>query len=151
MKKIIQFILILIPWFLGSLLFCSDTTYYTSLKLPFFAPPPIIFVIVWTILYFLIAYSIFQVYQIYDWKQLKSYNQSLLCNYICNQLFPFFFFILQNTFLGFVDCIATLITSLFVYYETKELDPKASKFLLPYVFWNLFATLLCLTIYFMNL
>lgn len=150
MKKFILFLLILMPWFLGSLLFPIDVSYYESLYLPFFAPPKILFVILWTILYLLIAYSIYQIYQIEHFKA-SIYNKTLLSNYICNQLFPFFFFTLQNTFLGFVDAVATLITSLFLYYETKEINEKASKFLLPYVFWNLFATLLSITIYFMNL
>ena len=60
-------------------------------------------------------------------------------------------FSLENTFLGFVDSIAIFITSLFLYYETKELDEKASKFLLPYVFFSLYATILSVTIYFLNI
>ncbi len=151
MKNIIQFILILIPWFLSRFLFPIDSSYYQSLQLPFFAPPDFVFGVVWTILYILIAYSIYQIYQNECWKQLKNYNHTILSNYIFNQLFTFFFFTLRNTFLGFVDCVAVLITSLFFYYETKELNEKASKFLLPYLFWNLFACILCIFIYFMNL
>lgn len=151
MKKIIQYLLILIPWFLGGFLFSGNISYYRTLNLPFFAPPGIVFPIVWTILYILIAYSIFQVYQIYNCKQLNGYHKVLISNYLFNQLFTLFFFTFQNIFLGFVDCVATLITSLFLYYETKELDKKASQFLLPYLFWNLFACILCFTIYFMNL
>ena len=59
-------------------------------------------------------------------------------------------FFLTNPFLGFVDSVAILITGLFLYYETKELDEKASKYLLPYVIFNLYATILSLTVYFMN-
>ena len=151
MKKIIQYLLILIPWFLSSILFSKNLSYYQTLNLPFFAPPKIIFTIVWTILYLLIAYSAFQIYQKNCWKDLHSYNKTLISNYVCNQLFLFFFFTLENIFLGFVDCVAILITSLFLYYETKELDESSSKFLLPYVFWNLFACFLCVCIYFMNL
>ncbi len=151
MKKIITFLAILFPWFLGGLLFSRNTSFYQSLQLPFFAPPGFLFPIIWTILYILIAISIYKAYQIYHFGTLKSYNKSLLCNYILNQLFPFFFFTLENIFLGFVDSVATLITSLFVYYETKEIDKKASKFLLPYIYWCLFACILCITIYFMNL
>lgn len=151
LKKVIQFVIILIPWFLSGILFTSNNTYYKSLNLPFFAPPGILFPIVWTILYILIAISVFTIYQKYDRKYITSYTKTLITNYIFNQLFTLFFFTLENTFLGFVDCVATLITALFLYYETKELDKKASNFLLPYVFWCLFATILSLTIYFMNL
>ncbi len=151
MKKIIQFILIFIPWFLSGLLFSSNMSYYQSLNLPFFAPPGIVFPIVWTILYFCIAISIFAIVQEYRFKDIKGYRNALISNYIFNQLFTFFFFTLENTFLGFVDAVATLITALFLYYETKALNKKASLFLLPYIFWCLFASILSLFIYFMNL
>lgn len=151
MKKIIQFLAILLPWFLSALLFSSDQSYYKSLELPFFAPPGILFPIVWTILYILIAISVFKILQTYSFKDLNNYKKALISNYIFNQFFTFFFFTLQNTFLGFVDALATFLTSLFLYYETKELDKKASNFLLPYVAWCLFATILSLFIYFMNL
>ena len=56
----------------------------------------------------------------------------------------------KNIFLGFIDCIIIFITSLSLYDETKKLDEKASKYLLPYIFFSLFAVILSLTIYFMN-
>ena len=59
MKKILKFILILLPWFIGGLLFRSDTVFYKSLNKPVFAPPSILFPIVWTILYILIAIIIY--------------------------------------------------------------------------------------------
>lgn len=151
MKKIIQFIIILVPWFLGGFLFSSNISYYKSLNLPFFAPPGILFPIVWTILYILIAISIYLILKEYHLKEIPGYRNALISNYILNQLFTFFFFTLENTFLGFVDAIATLITALFLYYETKSLNKKASLFLLPYLFWCLFASILSLSIYFMNL
>ena len=54
MKKILKFILILLPWFIGGLLFRSDTIFYKSLNKPAFAPSSIVFPIVWSILYILI-------------------------------------------------------------------------------------------------
>lgn len=150
MKKIIIFILILIPWFLSGFIFKSDPTFYYSLNLPRFAPPPIVFAIVWPILYVLISFSILLVVKEYKLKEQKDYSMYLIINYIANQLFTFFFFKMQNLFLGFVDSIIILLTSLFLYYETKSLNIKSSKFLISYVIWNLFATVLSITIYFMN-
>ena len=40
---------------------------------------------------------------------------------------------------------------LFLYNETKKLNENASKFLISYILFSLFATILSLTIYFMNL
>lgn len=150
MKKLFYFIICLLPWFLSGLLFSSYTGFFDTLNLPWFALPKSLYGIVWTILYILIAISIYKIYQIYNFKDINGYNKTLFSNYIFNQLYLFFMFFLKNPFLGFVDSVAILITSLFLYYETKELDEHASKFLLPYVFFNLYATILSITVYFMN-
>ena len=151
MKKIIKFIILLLPWFLGGLIFRVDTSFYTSLNLPKFAPPTYFFPIVWTCLYILITISSYLVYNKSYYKYNTSYNKTLIYNYIFNQLYTFFFFTLKSIFLGFVDIVLVFITSLFLYYETKEIDKKASYFLIPYVIFVLFATILNLSIYFLNL
>lgn len=151
MKKIITYILILIPWFISGILFRSNSTFYKSLNLPSFAPPPIVFGIVWPILYILISYSIYLIINEFKIKDQKDYRIYLIINYVSNQLFTFFFFTLENLFLGFVDSVIVLLSSLFLYYETKSLNEKSSKFLIPYIIWNIFATILSMTIYFMNL
>ena len=66
-------------------------------------------------------------------------------------LFIFILFYFKNVFLSFIIALANFITSLFLFYETKSLDKKASNYLIFYVYFNLFATILMLTIYFMNL
>ncbi len=151
MKKFFKFLIILFPWFLSGLIFKVDPTFYTNLHLPKFAPPTYFFGIVWTILYLLIALSIFLVYNRIYYKYIESYNRSLIYNYIFNQLYAFIFFTIKNIFLGFVDTVLIFITSLFLYYETKEINTKASYYLIPYSLFSLFALILNLTIYFMNL
>ena len=65
MKKIIVFILCLIPWFIASLV-PFNKEFYDSLILPFFTPPNIFYVIAWTITYILIAISNDKVYASID-------------------------------------------------------------------------------------
>ena len=80
MKKIFIFILILIPWFLSSLV-PIDKTFYDSLLLPFFTPPAIFFGIAWSITYFMIALSIYQILKHYNFnfKNIpSSYKKSLI-------------------------------------------------------------------------
>ena len=151
MKKIFKFIFFLVPWFISSLLFKSDTIFYKSLNKPLFAPPSIIFPIVWTILYILIAISIYLIYNDNNYKDTQEYNKSLLINYFSNQIFSFLFFTIKSPFLALIDTIVVLISSLFLYYESKELNKKASKLLIPYIIWNVFATILIISIFFMNL
>jgi len=141
-----KYLLFLLPWFIGGLLFRTDTNFYNSLNLPIFAPPSIVFPIVWTILYILIAYSVYKVFDINN----KTYLITLIANYIINQLFTFCFFTLKSPFLGFVDSLFTFVTAIFLYVETKSINKKNSLYLIPYLIWTGFATILSISIYFMN-
>ena len=145
-KKIGIYLLYLLPWFLSSLLFRSDTIYYKNLNLPIIAPPPFLFGIVWPILYLLIAYSIYNIWKI----STKKYQKILIINYLSNQLFSFFFFTIKNNFLSLIDTIIILVSSLYLYKETNQIDEKYSKYLIPYIIWNIYATILILTITAMN-
>lgn len=149
MKKIIKFILILLPWFLSTILFGSNN-FYKELNLPFFALPPFLYGIIWSILYILIAISIYKIIDKYELNQ-KSYLKAVIINYVFNQLYTFLFFNVKNLFLAFVDTLLILISAINLYSETKKLDEKASKLLIPYIAFSAFATILSLTIYFMNL
>ena len=150
MKKILLFVACLLPWFLN-VLFMGNNAFYDVINKPFFALPDFAYGIVWKILYILIAISIYIIYSEYKFKDIKSYNAALISNYIFNQLYTPIFFRLENLFLAFVDTILTLITAINLYDETKKLNEKASKFLIPYILFSIFACILSITIYFMNL
>ena len=151
MKKILLFIGILIPWFLSSLL-PIDYNYYKSINLPSFAPPSIFYIIAWTTIYIFISISIYQILNKYKIKDLpSSYKTTLIINYIFNQSFQLVFFILKNNFLGFISCLGTFISTLYLYSETKNLNEKSAKYLIPYILLSIFASILSLSIYFLNL
>ena len=151
MKKFFKFLIILLPWFIGGFIFRSDTTFYKSINKPVFAPPSILFPIVWTILYILIGISIYLIYKNNSYKDTPDYNKSLLINYFSNQIFSFLFFTLKSPFLALIDTVIVLISSLFLYYESKELNKTSAKLLIPYIIWNIFATILIISVFFMNL
>ena len=151
MKAIIKFLIILVPWFLSSLV-PIDQAFYHSLQLPFFTPPMMVFGIIWSVIYICISISIYQILKSYKIKDIpKSYKYTLLVNYISNQCFQPLFFLLKSSFLGFVSCIATLVSALFLYEETKALKESSSKYLILYILFSLFATILSLCIYLLNL
>ncbi len=145
-KKFFSYLLFLLPWFISSILFRVDKNYYLSLRLPFFAPSPVIFAIVWPILYILIAYSIYKTYK----DRNNIYTISLIFNYIFNQLYTFFFFVLKNNFLGLIDSIIVLVTSIVLFIEIKKIDKNKSYFLIPYILWNIFAFILSISIIILN-
>lgn len=151
MKRVIVFIFSFVPWLLSGLIFSSNFDYYNKINKPFFALPNFLFAPVWTVIYILIALSITILILNSYIKYEKDYRNSLILNYIFNQLYLFLFFTLKSPFLGFVDSVLILITSLFLYYETKELNKNASKFLIPYTWFSVYASILSLVIYFLNL
>lgn len=149
-KKIVIYFICLLPWFLSNLI-KVDYNYLSKIKTPFFTPPKYFYAISWTIIYILIAYTIYKIIISYKWKEIpKSYKITLLINYLCNESFILVFFLLKNNFLGFLSCILTLITTLFLYEETSLLYNKKKYYLIPYILLSSFATILSLSIYLLN-
>lgn len=144
-KNILKFIGCLLPWFLSTLI-CNDYSFFNEINTPSFTIPRFLFGIVWIVLYILIAISIYL-----NTNYTKEYKKELLYNYVFNQLYTIVFFCFKSTFLGFIVCLLTLLTSLFLYYETKAINKSSSKFLIPYTLFLIYATILSASIYFMNL
>lgn len=150
-KKLIIFVLCISPWFLSNLL-PLDYNYFKEINTPFFTPPKAFYPIAWTIIYILIAITTYTIFTQYKFKDIpKSYKLTLLINYIFNQSFTIIFFGLKNNFLGFISCLLTFLSCLFLYKETSLLQGKLSKLLYPYIGLSIFATILSLSIYLLNL
>ena len=139
-KNVVRFLIYLLPWFISSTIFRVDTSFYDSINKPFFAPPGIVFPIVWTILYILIAIGLYN-----NKNKSMEYYKSLIINYFSNQIYTFLFFVIKSPFIAFIDTLVVLISSLFLYNETK------SKWFIPYIIWNVFATILSLSVYLLNI
>ena len=146
MKKILKFLTILLPWFIGGLIFNNNQLFYKSLNKPFFAPPGWLFAIIWPILYILIALSIYKIN-----NKDKNYLKALIINYFSNQIFSFLFFTLKSPFLALIDTIIVLISSLYLYLESKKDNQTSANLLIPYIIWNTFATILIISIYLLNI
>ena len=150
-KKIFIFLLCLLPWFITYLI-PLDYNYLEEIATPFFTPPSLFYPIAWTIIYILIAITIYNIVIIYKFKNIPlRYKIILIINYIFNQSFTLVFFGLKNNFLGFVSCLGTFLSTLFLYNETTLLNNKISKLLYPYILFSLFATILSLSIYLLNI
>ena len=150
-KKISIFILCLAPWFINNII-PVDYNYFEKIITPFFTPPRAFYPIIWTFIYITIAITIYNVVTSYKLKDIpKSYKITLLINYLFNQSYTLLFFGLKNNFLGFIACLGTFITSLFLYDETSLINNKISKLLYPYIILSLFATILSLSIYLLNI
>ena len=97
--SILCFVLSLLFYMLPNIFFKIDKEFYYSLEGPHL--PPIVFIIVWTVIYILM--SIFNAYYINLYKEKR--NNSLIkmfvfigINYIANILYVPLFFMIQNLF-----------------------------------------------------
>ena len=149
-KQILLFINILFLWLLSGLIFKYDAAFYSMLKLPSFALNGKWISIIWFIIYILNTISIIIILNKVKILQNKDYLYILLTNYLANQLFMYFFFYLMSPFLGFAITTIVMLSSIFLFIETKKISKTSSYFLIPYIVYSIYAFILMSTIYFMN-
>ena len=121
---------------------------YQSLNKPFFAPPGIVFPIVWTILYILmgISYGILEKKDLIDGNIASTYYLQLSIN----ALWPIFFFVFKWRLFSFV-WILLLAEAVFIMIKRFYVKDKLSGLLqIPYFVWVLFATYLNFSVYLLN-
>ncbi|TSC55005.1 MAG: tryptophan-rich sensory protein [Parcubacteria group bacterium LiPW_30] len=124
---------------------------YQELIRPTWAPPAWIFGPVWSVLYILIAISFGKVFLMLWQKQITLIVAlPFILNLIFNFSFTWIQFGLKNNILASVDILLVLATLIWAMFS---IWPKARWIALiniPYLFWVSFATILQLTITFLN-
>ncbi len=125
--------------------------WYSTLIKPTWAPPAWLFGPAWTLLYAIIAVSYGRV----AWLWLKGRVSSRVAlpfalNLIFNFLFTPIQFGLQNNFLASVDIILVLLTILWGMKAIYRHEKWVAYAQIPYLLWVSFATVLQLTITFLN-
>ncbi len=140
---IASFIIVYLVAFIGSLFTSANTKteWYKSIK-PGITPPNYIFPIVWNILFFLIALSLYFAYTNAKNKQKTAVILVFAINFILNILWSVLFFQLKNPFLAFIEIIFLWFSILIMIIVTWKIDKKASYLLVPYLVWVLFASIL---------
>lgn len=149
-KDILLFLIILLFWLLSGLIFKVDNSYYSLLNLPSFTLSGKVISILWFIIYILITLSIIKISKKVNIFKNNDYAYILVTNYIANQLFMYFFFYLKSPFLGFAITTVILLSTIFLFIETKKISKKASYYLIPYIVYSIYAFILMSTTYFMN-
>jgi len=126
--------------------------WYATLVKPWWAPPAWLFSPVWTILYTIIAVSFGYVfYQVWKKKLPLMVALPFALNLIFNFAFSPIQFGLQNNVLAALDIVAvlaTLIWAMIVIYPHYKWVAFVN---VPYLLWVSFATVLQLTITYLNL
>ena len=119
----------------------TDSNWYLENK-PDITPPNFVFPIIWNILFFMIALSLYFVWIKSEKKQKKKVALVFGANLFLNILWSFLFFSLQKPFLAFFDLLLLLATIILMISVTWKINRKASYLLVPYFLWVCFAGVL---------
>lgn len=125
--------------------------WYASLIKPEWAPPSWVFGPAWTFLYALMAISFGYIFYKYKKGQIK---QKVALPFALNLIFNFLFspiqFILQSNFLAAVDILLVLFTLLWIMKVSWKKYRWVALINIPYLAWVSFATVLQLTVTYLN-
>lgn len=151
MKNIIIYIKsIIAPVLLGGIVgfIVSDYMDYTMLIQPNFAPPAILFPIVWTILYTLmgVSYGILKTKNLVDDKIDSIYYFQLFVN----ALWSFFFFVFEWRLFAFIWILLLLVLVIIMIKRFYSKNKIAGLLQIPYLIWVAFASYLNLAFYLLN-
>lgn len=128
----------------------SYQTYSEYIK-PDWAPPNYLFGPVWTFLYLLIFLSYGFVFKEFFLKNLPFIVVlPFILNLIFNFAFTYFQFGLKNNFLASIDILLILFTIVWAMYTIYRYAPWVTYIQIPYLLWVSFATVLQLTITYLN-
>ncbi|MFT5754255.1 MAG: benzodiazapine receptor [Flavobacterium sp.] len=152
-KIVITVAICLTVGYLSSLVTQSSIdTWYPTITKPSFNPPNWIFAPVWTLLFILMGISAGLIWDKLD-ENKEIVKKGLFFFGVqlgLNAMWSYLFFGLNNLLLASLEIVLLLL----IIYETflifKKVDKKASYLLIPYMLWVAFATILTITIYFLN-
>ena len=125
--------------------------WYSQLIKPTWSPPAWLFGPVWTFLYVLIAVSFGKVFLMVVRKEISF---AVALPFILNLIFNFAFttiqFGLKNNFLAAVDILLILATLIWAMLAIYPHAKWITYFQIPYLLWVSFATVLQLTVTYLN-
>lgn len=143
---------IFIPLFLGSFIGFVSAPFnnYYNINQPSFAPPGIVFPIVWSILYMLMGISS---YIIASSNSQKKYEALFIyeIQLIINLFWSIWFFIFRFYFFSFLWIILLIIFVAIMIKQFFDINRISAYIQIPYFIWLLFACILNLFVYFLNM
>jgi len=126
--------------------------WYSQLIKPFWSPPAWMFGPVWSVLYILIAISFGNVFLMFFQKKISFI---IILPFILNLIFNFSFtalqFGLKNNLLAGIDIILVLSTLIWAMIAIYPYARWVTYIQIPYLVWVSFATILQITITYLNL
>lgn len=127
-----------------------ENEWYESLQRPALTPPNWIFGPVWTVLYIMIALSIFFFVKNHRAESGLAIYFLIVLHLITNFSWTALFFQMQSPGLALIDIAVLDISLVIMIYYFWQTNRIASVLLWPYLLWVLFATYLNLSFYILN-
>ena len=144
-KKFIVSFCIVIGFVLISMILTKNSMdFYEEMAKPSIAPPAILFPIVWSILYTILAFTI---YRFYEEKEIMKW---LIINLAINIIWPILFFRFEMLFVSVIWLVLIIISLIITLLKIYKVDKKYAYFNLPYLLWLFFALYLNISVYILN-
>ena len=152
MKLIISFIVTFAAAALGSYFtFPSVTTWYASLNKPFFNPPNWVFGPVWTLLYILMAISLYLVWKKEAPRPEKTKAMILYAMQLTlNALWSVIVFGMREPALAFAEIVVLGLAVILTARSFSKISTESGRLFIPYIAWVGFAAVLNLSIVVLN-
>lgn len=134
MRNILTFILFLLPPYGAALtgVFFKPGVWYLGLNKPIWTPPALAFPIIWTILYFFMGITFYQLYQEGSFK--KKEGVTYFIALLLNALWSPIFFGAHRLWVGFI--VILCLWGFIAYFIFLQASPKLSKILNSiYLLW----------------
>lgn len=129
----------------------NSYNWYSTLIKPTWSPPSFLFGPVWSFLYILITISFGKVFIMFYQKQIPFIVAlPFILNLIFNFSFTYFQFGLKNNLLASIDIVLILITIVWLMIAIYPYAKWITYIQIPYLLWVSFATVLQLTITYLN-
>lgn len=129
----------------------DSSTYYSNLIKPSFAPPSIVFPIVWTILYILMGISAYLIMK--KGFELAKVRDAMFYYWLqlgLNFIWSILFFGLDLRLTSLVTIILLILVVIIMVNKFYKIDKRAAYLNIPYILWLLYAGLLNYFIWIIN-
>lgn len=148
---IINILIPILSGFVVGYLNKNSISTYEALKKPFFNPPAIVFLIVWSILYLLMGIAAYRIYM----KNKEGIDDKgayffYLVQLIFNLMWSFIFFTFRLYAISFLWIIILFVLVVITFIKFIRVDKISALLITPYILWLVFAGVLNYFIWLLN-
>ena len=134
----------------GAVASIQAKSFYSQLVQPAWAPPPWIFGPVWTILYALMAISVWLVWRSGRFRTNRTALSLFIVQLLLNALWSWLFFAWLRGALAFADTVLLLVIIVATIVLFWRVSLLAGALLIPYLLWVSFASVLNYSLWKLN-